>query len=219
MEVIHYLIQLLQDPSGAIAGWIQTMGAWAYAPVAAIVFVETGVVVMPFLPGDSLLFAAGVFAGPDGGFSLAPLLVIVWAAAIFGDQCNFLIGHFFGRRIISSGRVKALTPERTAKAEALLEKYGPLAIFLGRFMPFVRTVIPFLAGAGGMKWHSFVVWNVIGAIVWSTTFILLGRFFGGIPFVQANFELVVVLIVAVSVVPVAFGVAKAWLGKRRAHAA
>lgn len=216
MEILQYVIGLLQNPSGALAGWIATMGAWAYAPVFLIVFIETGVVVMPFLPGDSLLFAAGVLTGsPEGGFSLPVLLGCVWAAAILGDQCNYAIGRFFGRRIVASGRVRALTPERTAKAEALLGKYGALAIFLGRFIPFARTLVPFLAGAGNMRWRSFAVWNAAGAVVWSSLFIFLGRFFGGIPFVQAHFELVIVLIVAVSAVPVALGAVRAWVARRQ----
>lgn len=216
MNPIEYLVNLIQDPRAAIAGWITTLGAvWVYAPLFLIIFIETGVVVMPFLPGDSLLFAAGVFATDGGGLSLLPLLVTVWCAAILGDQCNFAIGHFFGQRIIASGKVKSMTPERIAKSQALLDKWGPLAVFLGRFFPFIRTFVPFLSGMGGMHWRHFVIWNVLGGITWSSLFVLLGYFFGGVPFVQEHFELVLVLIIAISVVPAAVGAIKGWQAKRR----
>lgn len=216
MNPIQYLINLIQDPRAAIAGWITTLGAgWVYAPLFLIIFIETGVVVMPFLPGDSLLFAAGVFAADGGGLSLLPLLVTVWCAAVLGDQCNFAIGHFFGRRIVASGKIKALTPERIAKTEALLDKYGPLAIFLGRFIPFLRTFVPFFAGIGGMHWRHFVVWNVLGGVTWSSLFTLLGYFFGGVPFVQEHFEWVIILIILISVIPVVAGSLKAAIGRKR----
>ena len=141
------------------------------------------------------------------------LLGVAWAAAILGDQCNFFIGHFLGRRIIESGKVKAMTPERIAKSEAFLDKWGNLAIFLGRFFPFIRTFVPFLAGMGGMKWHSFVMFNILGGVTWSTVFVLLGYFFGGIPFVQEHFELLIIGIVAVSLVPTIVGLVKGRLKK------
>lgn len=219
MNPIEFLLNLLHDPRGAIAGWITTLGAiWVYAPLFLIIFIETGVVVMPFLPGDSLLFAAGVFAN-GGGLSLFPLLATVWCAAILGDQCNFAIGHFFGRCIVASGKIKSLTPERVQKTEALLEKFGPLAIFLGRFIPFLRTFVPFFAGIGGMHWSHFVVWNVLGGLTWSTLFTLLGYFFGGVPFVQQHFEWVIILIILISVIPVIVGSIKAALARKKSKAA
>ena len=148
-----------------------------------IIFIETGVVFFPFLPGDSLLFASGFFAH-NGGFNIVALLATAWAAAILGDQCNFMIGHFFGKKIIASGKVK--------------------------------TFVPFIAGMGGMHWRNFVVFNVLGGITWSTVFTLLGYFFGGIPFVQEHFELLIVGIVAVSIIPTVVGLVKAKLGKKNA---
>ena len=220
MNPIKYLIELIQDPRAAIAGWITGLGAiWVYAPLFLIIFIETGVVVFPFLPGDSLLFAAGCFAADGGGLSLFPLLLTVWCAAILGDQCNFAIGHLFGERIIASGKVKSMTPERIEKSQALIDKWGPLAVFLGRFFPFIRTFVPFLSGMGGMKWHHFVVWNILGGITWSSVFTLLGYFFGGVPFVQEHFELVLVLIIAISAIPAAIGVVKGWQARRRKKAA
>ena len=170
-------------------------------------------VFFPFLPGDSLMFASGFFAS-TGEFNIFALLGVAWAAAILGDQGNFMIGHFFGSKIIASGKVKAMTPERMAKSEAFLDKWGKLAIFLGRFFPFIRTFVPFIAGMGGMKWHHFVAFNILGGITWSTLFTLLGYFFGGIPAVQEHFELVIVGIILVSVIPAAVGAIKAKFGKK-----
>ena len=215
MDFINMIVELLKDPRTAISAWIAAGPLTAYGFIFLIIFIETGVVFMPFLPGDSLLFASGCFAA-DGSFSIFTLLAVAWAAAILGDQCNFMIGHFFGKKIIASGKVKVMTPERIEKSEAFLDKWGHLAIFLGRFFPFIRTFVPFLAGVGGMKWHSFVLFNVLGGITWSTVFTLLGFFFGGIPFVQEPVELLIVGIVAVSVVPTVVGLVKAKFGKKNA---
>ena len=203
MDFINTIVELLKDPRTAISAWIAAGPLTAYGFIFLIIFIETGVVFMPFLPGDSLLFASGCFA-TDGSFNIFTLLAVAWCAAILGDQCNFMIGHFFGKKIIASGKVKVMTPERIEKSEAFLDKWGHLAIFLGRFFPFIRTFVPFLAGVGGMKWHSFVLFNV------------LGFFFGGIPFVQEHFELLIVGIVAVSVVPTVVGLLKAKFGKKKA---
>jgi len=201
---VDFIVSLLHDPRAFIAAQIAAGPVAAYGFVLIIIFIETGVVFFPFLPGDSLLFASGFFA-QGGGFNIFMLLGVAWAAAILGDQCNFFIGHFLGRKIIDSGKVKAMTPERIAKSEAFLDKWGNLAIFLGRFFPFIRTFVPFLAGMGGMKWHNFVIFNILGGVTWSTLFILLGYFFGGIPFVQEHFEFLIVGIVAVSLIPTVVG--------------
>ena len=212
MDIVNFFVDLLRDPRSAIASWIAMGPVAAYGFVFLIIFVETGVVFFPFLPGDSLLFASGFFAA-TGDFNIYLLLAVAWCSAILGDQCNFLIGHFLGRRIIDSGKVKAMTPERIEKSEAFLDKWGRLAIFLGRFFPFIRTFVPFLAGVGGMQWHHFVLFNILGGITWSTLFLLLGYFFGGIPAVQAHFELVVVGIVLVSVIPTVVGLIRGRLNK------
>ena len=212
MPFINFIVNLLRDPRVAI-GSVVANPIVAYGFIFLIIFVETGVVFFPFLPGDSLLFASGFFAS-TGEFNIFALLGVAWAAAILGDQCNFMIGHFFGSKIIASGKVKAMTPERMAKSEAFLDKWGKLAIFLGRFFPFIRTFVPFIAGMGGMKWHHFVAFNILGGITWSTIFTLLGYFFGGIPAVQEHFELVIVGIILVSVIPAAVGAIKAKFGKK-----
>ena len=212
MPFINAIAELIHDPRTAIAAWIAAGPLYAYGFIFLIVFIETGVVFFPFLPGDSLLFAAGFFAH-NGGFNIYLLLACAWAAAILGDQCNFMIGHFFGRKIVASGKVKAMTPERVKKTEDFLDKWGHLAIFLGRFFPFIRTFVPFLAGMGGMHWRNFVIFNILGGVCWST---LLGYFFGGIPAVQEHFELVIVGIILVSIIPAVVGALKAKFGKKKA---
>ncbi|HIW76556.1 MULTISPECIES: VTT domain-containing protein [Gordonibacter] len=210
MDIINFFVNLLSDPRGAIAGWIIALGpVWVYSPLFLIVFVETGLVFFPFLPGDSLLFAAGVFSADGGGLNVWATLIIFYVAAILGNTSNYWIARFFGARIIDSGRVKALTPERMAKLDHFFQKYGGLTIVITRFMPFFRTFAPFIAGTGHMNFGKFTLFNVIGGVSWVSLFVLVGYFFGGIPFVQDHFEVIVLGIVAVSVAPAIIGAVKA----------
>ncbi len=216
MEFIDFIMGLLQDPRGAIAGWIITLGpVWVYTPLFLIVFIETGLVFFPFLPGDSLLFAAGVFSADGGGLSLAATLIVFYVAAIIGNTSNYWIARLFGSRIIDSGKVKALTPERMAKLDHFFEKYGGLTIVITRFMPFFRTFAPFIAGTGHMNFGKFTFFNCLGGISWVSLFVLVGYFFGGVPFVQEHFEVIVLGIVAVSVAPAVIGAIKAALVARK----
>ncbi|CCY05609.1 sNARE associated Golgi protein [Eggerthella sp. CAG:1427] len=219
MEFIDFILGLLQDPRGAIAGWIITLGPiWVYTPLFLIVFIETGLVFFPFLPGDSLLFAAGVFSADGGGLSLAATLIVFYAAAILGNTSNYWIARLFGSRIIDSGKVKALTPERMAKLDHFFEKYGGLTIVITRFMPFFRTFAPFIAGTGHMNFAKFTFFNCLGGLSWVSLFVLVGYFFGGVPFVQEHFEVIVLGIVAVSVAPAVIGAVKAAVSARKSGA-
>ena len=201
MDIINFFVGLLKDPRAFIAGWIITLGpVWVYTPLFLIVFVETGLVFFPFLPGDSLLFAAGVFS----------------AAAILGNTSNYWIARFFGARIIDSGRVKALTKERMDKLDYFFQKYGGLTIVITRFMPFFRTFAPFIAGMGHMNFSKFTLFNTIGGVAWVSLFVLVGYFFGGVPFVQEHFEVIVLGIVAVSVAPAFIAAIKTALSSRKA---
>ena len=216
MNFVNFIMGLLKDPRSAIAGWIIALGpVWVYTPLFLIVFIETGLVFFPFLPGDSLLFAAGVFSAPGGGLNLAATLIVFYAAAILGNTSNYWIARFFGSRIIDSGKVKQLTPERMAKLDTFFEKYGGLTIIITRFMPFFRTFAPFIAGTGHMNFGKFTIFNAIGGISWVSLFLLVGYFFGGIPFVQDHFEIIVLGIVAVSVAPAIIGAVKAALASRK----
>lgn len=216
VEIIQFFLDLLSDPRAAIAGWIVALGPlWVYSPLFLIVFVETGLVFFPFLPGDSLLFAAGVFSADGGGLNVWATLFVFYAAAILGNTSNYWIARFFGARIIDSGKVKALTPERMAKLDHFFAKYGGLTIVITRFMPFFRTFAPFIAGTGHMNFGKFTLFNAIGGVAWVTSFVLVGYFFGGIPAVQEHFEVIVLGIVAVSVAPAIIGAARAALIARK----
>ncbi len=216
MSIINFFLDLLHDPRTFIASWIVALGPiWVYSPLFLIVFVETGLVFFPFLPGDSLLFAAGVFTADGGGLNVVVTLLVFYAAAILGNTSNYWIARFFGSRIIDSGKVKALTPERMQKLDEYFEKYGGLTIVITRFMPFFRTFAPFIAGTGHMNFARFTFFNVIGGVSWVTLFVLVGHFFGGIPFVQEHFEMIVLGIVGVSVAPAVVGAVKAALSARK----
>lgn len=207
MEILQFFIDLLSDPRQFIADWIVNLGPiWVYAPLFVIIFVETGLVVMPFLPGDSLIFAAGIFAADGGGLNLVALIILLSAAAILGNTSNYWIGRKIGQAIIDGGRVKALTPERIEKTQVFFDKYGLLAIVVTRFFPIIRTFAPFLAGLGKMHFARFTLFNAIGGILWVSIFSLLGYYFGGIPFVQDNFELVIIAIVVISFIPTVAGI-------------
>jgi membrane-associated protein len=215
VEIIQFFVDLFSHPREVIAQWIIDLGPiWVYTPLFIIIFIETGLVVTPFLPGDSLLFAAGVFAAPGGGLNLAALLIILYIAAILGNTSNYWIGRKVGQAIIDSGRVKALTPERVAKTQAMLDRYGLFAVVLTRFFPIIRTFAPFLAGVGGMRFGRFTFFNVLGGVLWVTIFTLLGYFFGRIPFVQNNFELIIIAIVVISFIPTLVGIVKVRMGRR-----
>ncbi len=217
VPIIDFFVNLLKDPRGQIAAWIIALGpVWVYTPLFLIVFVETGLVFFPFLPGDSLLFAAGVFSADGGGLNIWATLWVFWIAAILGNTSNYWIARFFGRRIIDSGKVKALNAERMAKLDHFFERYGGLTIVITRFMPFFRTFAPFIAGTGHMNFAKFTLFNCIGGVTWVSLFVLVGYFFGGIPLVQEHFEVIVLGIVAVSVAPAFIGVIKTAMNSRKA---
>ena len=216
MGFVNFIVELLKDPRAAIASWIAMGVAPTLGFIFLIVFIETGVVFFPFLPGDSLLFAAGVFSADGGGLNVVATLLVFYTAAILGNTSNYWIARLFGSRIIDSGKVKALTPERMAKLDHFFEKYGGLTIIITRFMPFFRTFAPFIAGTGHMNFGKFTLFNCIGGIAWVSLFVLVGYFFGGIPFVQEHFEVIVLGIVAVSVAPAIIGAVKAALSSRKA---
>ena len=178
---------------------IAAYGIITYAILFIIIFVETGLVLTPFLPGDSLLFAAGALAAL-GSFNVLGLLGLLITAAILGDTVNYWIGHFFGERLIANPKVP-IKKEHIDKTKAFFDKHGGKTIILARFVPIVRTFAPFVAGIGRMSYQKFISFNVIGGVIWVVLFILAGYYFGNIPAVKHNFSLVIMGIILVSVLP------------------
>ncbi len=216
MQFIEFIISFMKDPRTQIAAWIAALGpVMVYCPLFLVVFIETGVVFFPFLPGDSLLFACGVFSADGWGLNLFATLVVFYAAAILGNTSNYWIARFFGARIIDSGKVKALTPERIEKLYTFFEKYGGLTIVITRFMPFFRTFAPFIAGTGHMNFGRFMFFNALGGISWVTLFVLAGYFFGGIELVQKHFSVIVMAIIFISIIPAIVGSIKSFFSSNR----
>lgn len=179
---------------------IQTHGSWVHGILFAIVFCETGFVVTPFLPGDSLLFAVGTFAA-RGSLDLLTAIVVLAAAAVLGDTANYWIGHFVGPRVFHRDDVRWLNRKHLDRTHEFFEKYGAKTIILARFVPIVRTFAPFVAGIGAMTYGKFLLYNVVGGLLWVLSVTLAGYFFGNIPVVRRHFTLVIIGIIVVSVLP------------------
>lgn len=199
MEFIQFLIEIILHLDKYLGEIIQNYGTWTYALLFFIIFMETGFVVTPFLPGDSLLFAAGTFAAL-GNLRIEVLLILLMIAAILGDTVNYWIGHFIGPRAFS-GNVRFLKKEYLDRTHEFYEKHGGKTIILARFIPIIRTFAPFVAGVGAMTYLHFITFNIVGGIVWVLLFTLGGFFFGNIPAVKENFTFVILAIIFISVLP------------------
>jgi membrane-associated protein len=202
MDLVTYFIDLFLHLDKHLSVVIQTYGTWTYLLLFFIIFMETGFVVTPFLPGDSLLFAAGTFASPALGSALNiwVLYLLLILAAVVGDTANYWIGHFIGPRAFS-GEVRFLKKEYLERTEAFYQKHGGKTIVLARFIPIIRTFAPFVAGVGKMSYPHFISYNVVGGIAWVSLFTWGGYFFGNLPFVKENFSFVVLAIIFLSVLP------------------
>ncbi len=199
MDILQSLIDIFLHLDAVLDEVIRTYGVWTYALLFAIIFMETGLVVTPFLPGDSLIFAAGTFAA-IGSLNVWLVWLLLFVAAVLGDSVNYWIGSRVGPRAFE-GNVRFLKKEYLDQTQEFYDKHGGKTIVLARFVPIVRTFAPFVAGVGTMEYRRFISYNVLGAFLWTGLFIALGYFFGNIPFVQKNFELVVIAIILVSIVP------------------
>jgi len=199
MTALKFLIDFILHLDVHLEQIISAYGSLTYALLFLIIFVETGLVVTPFLPGDSLLFAVGAFAAL-GSLNIFMLLVLLMAAAILGDTANYWIGHFFGEKLVANPRVP-IKKEHIARTQKFFDKHGGKTIILARFVPIVRTFAPFVAGIGKMHYGKFISFNIIGGIAWVVLVTLAGFFFGNIPMVRDNFSTVIIAIVLISIAP------------------
>jgi membrane-associated protein len=202
MDLVRGLVDFILHIDRHLADFITTYGIWTFVILFVIVFCETGLVFTPFLPGDSLLFAAGALAAQlPAALPVLPLFLLMCLAAILGDTVNYWIGATFGRWLLARPR-PLLKAEHLERTHAFYERHGGKTIILARFVPIVRTFAPFVAGLGHMHYRTFLTYNVIGGVLWAGLFVGAGYLFGNVPFVQKNFELVAIAIVLVSVIPI-----------------
>ncbi len=200
MDFLQQALNIFLHVDDYLAQIVAQLGVWTYVLLFIVIFCETGLVVTPFLPGDSLLFAAGAIAAIAPELNIWVLLIVLSVAAILGDTVNYWIGHWVGPHAFS-GKVRFLKKEHLDRTHAFYEKHGGKTIILARFVPIVRTFAPFVAGVGAMTYSKFIAYNIVGGVLWVSLFTMLGYYFGNMPFVQNNFELVVIAIIGISLVP------------------
>jgi membrane-associated protein len=200
MELLKDFIEIFLHLDTHLSAVIQAYGGWTYLILLLIIFCETGLVVTPILPGDSLLFAIGSFAAL-GALELEYLLVGLTIAAILGDSVNYAIGHYMGPKVFTKKDSRIFRKEYLDKTHRFYEKYGAKTIIFARFVPIVRTFAPFVAGIGAMSYGKFLTYNIVGGVAWIFLFVLGGYFFGGLPIVKQNFTLVILAIIALSIMP------------------
>ncbi len=204
LHIDRYMVELVQQ-----------YHLWTYAILFIVIFCETGLVVTPFLPGDSLLFVGGAIAAqPDVPLNVHLLALVLFGAAVLGDSCNYMIGHFLGQKLFSNPDSKIFKQSYLDKTHEFYKKYGGKTIIIARFVPIVRTFAPFVAGMGRMHYYYFMLYNLTGAALWVGAFCYAGYFFGDLPFVQANLKLLVVAIIVISILPAVTEVLRAKLKRQ-----
>ena len=202
MELIQQFIDIILHLDANLNLWAGTLGPWLYVLLFLIVFCETGLVVTPFLPGDSLLFAVGALCAVENAvISLPVILVSLIVAAVLGDAVNYAIGARVGPAVFSREDSRWLNKQHLVRTHEFYEKYGGKTIILARFMPIIRTFAPFVAGIGKMGYASFATYNVIGGVLWVASFTIAGYLFGNVPWVKSNFHIVIVVIILISIMP------------------
>lgn len=197
MEIIDFILHINEY----IGTFINEYGNFIYVILFLILFCETGLVFLPFLPGDSLIFAAGAFAA-IGELNIFLLWILIVIAAILGDTVNYEIGKHFGKKILNNKKITIIKKENLQKAEDLVAKYGGAAVFIARFMPIIRTIVPFVVGIGQLHYPKFIKFNALGGIIWVTLFIIIGYLFGNIPAVKDHFTLIILAIIFLSLLPI-----------------
>ncbi len=214
MDLIQFIIDFILHIDRHLIELVQDYHLWTYAILFVIIFCETGLVVTPFLPGDSLLFVAGaITAQPDMPLQIGYLVLVIFIAAVLGDSCNYMIGHFFGKRLFSNPDSKIFKQSYLEKTHSFFRKYGGKTIILARFVPIVRTFAPFVAGMGKMNYYYFMLYNLTGAALWVGIFCFAGYFFGDLPFVQDNLKLLLLAIIVISLLPAVIEVFRAKMKK------
>ena len=215
MDAIAFLIDFILHVDKHLQAFVIAYGPWVYALLFAIVFVETGVVVMPFLPGDSLLFIVGALCG--AGLMNFPLAcAVLLAAAVLGDQCNYTIGRYFGPKVFQWENSRWFNRKAFDQAHAFYERYGGITVILARFMPFIRTFVPFVAGVADMNRARFSLFNVVGALIWVLGLVTAGYLFGNLPWVQANLSKIIWALILVPGLIALYGAWKAGRADRQA---
>jgi len=218
IELVHHLLDFVLHIDKHLQQVIADYGIWTYALLFVIIFAETGLVVTPFLPGDSLLFAAGALcAGTVLNVHLLAAVLVV--AAVLGNLVNYGIGAYLGPKVFSREDSWLLRKRHLERAHGFFEKYGGRSIILSRFMPIIRTFVPFVAGVGRMPYNRFFAFNLVGGLAWIYLLTYLGYFFGGTELVRKNFSLVIVAIIGISLLPIALELLRAWIQSRRRPAA
>ena len=212
MEFIDFFLHI----DNHLADIVSNYGLWSYAILFLVIFCETGLVVTPFLPGDSLLFAAGAIAS-IGSLHVHSLFLLLLVAAIAGDTVNYHVGYLLGPKFLENNKRKIIKKEYLDRTHQYFEKYGGKTIIIARFIPIIRTFAPFLAGIGSMAYHHFILYNVIGALAWVSLFTYAGYFFGEIPLVKRNFTLVILAIIVISVLPAVIEVIKVKRKSNKSH--
>jgi membrane-associated protein len=214
MELLHSLIDFILHLDKHLAAMVTEYGTLTYAILFLIIFVETGLIVMPLLPGDSLLFAAGALAASTGALDVKIIIPLLIVAALLGDNLNYFVGKYFSKFIKSKERILFFKREYIDQTEAFYAKHGGKTVIMARFIPIVRTIAPFVAGAGSMKYSTYIAYCIAGALLWVVGITMLGYMLGSNPFVKNNFELVVFGIIGFSVLPMVFAFLKSKFAKK-----
>jgi len=214
MELLSFLLAVFQDLPTHLAQWTAMMGPWIYILMFLIIFAETGLIVTPFLPGDSLLFALGALTAVTsttavGGEEVTRaaldfklLLILLIIAAVLGDMVNYSVGRWIGLKLFTNPNSKIFNPEYLRRTQEFYDRHGGKTIVLARFIPIIRTYAPFVAGLGRMKYRTFAFYNVLGGVIWISVFLTAGHYFGNIPHVKKHFQYVILAIIVISVLPV-----------------
>lgn len=211
MEIISQIVDFFLHLDKHLFDIVNEYGTLTYLILFLIIFTETGLVFMPLLPGDSLLFAAGALAASTGALNVWLIIALLIVAALLGDNVNYFVGKYLGRQVKERERILFLKREYLERTEAFYAKHGGKTVIMARFIPIIRTVAPFVAGAGSMEYGKYIVYCVLGALLWVPTLTLLGYFFGNITFVKNNFELVIFGIIGLSIIPILWGFVKSKL--------